>query len=125
VASQLSTSEYELFLGKEELLPLWMRLRSHILEFGDDVEIEPRAPFATLKRRGAEFAIAEPTADHVLKVGLHNVGLPFDERFHDAAAWGTRRVTHLTSVPEDAEIDDELHARLHLAYLLAHEGEPR
>jgi hypothetical protein len=30
-----------------------------------------------------------------------------------------------TALPEDAEIDDELQARLYEAYLLAWEGEPR
>jgi hypothetical protein len=39
--------------------------------------------------------------------------------------FGSRRITHRTSLAEDAEIDEELHARLHAAYSLALEGEPR
>lgn len=116
---------YALFTNKEELLPLWLRLRSHVESFGDDVRIEPRERYAEFDRVGLEFAIAEPTAHHRMEVGLHNPGLPFDATFREAVEFGSRRITHRVSVPENAEIGDELHARLHAAYELAREGEPR
>jgi hypothetical protein len=50
---------------------------------------------------------------------------PFDARFREAVEFGSRRITHRASVPENAEIDPELHARLHDAYAPAREGEPR
>jgi hypothetical protein len=115
---------YELFFNKEELLPLWSRLRAHVEGFGD-VRIELRERYAQFERAGSEFAIAEPTAHHRMEVGLHNPGLPFDETFREAVAFGSRRITHRVSVPEDAEIGPELHARLHAAWALALEGEPR
>jgi hypothetical protein len=59
-----------------------------------------------------------------MELGLHLPGLPFDETYREAAEFGSRRITHRVSVPEDAEIDTELHARLHDAYFLALEGEP-
>jgi hypothetical protein len=37
---------YELFFNKEELLPLWLRLRPHIEAFGDDVKIKLRERYA-------------------------------------------------------------------------------
>jgi hypothetical protein len=116
---------YALFTNKEELLPLWLRLRSHVEAFGDDVRTKPRERYAEFDRVGLEFAIAEPTADHEMEVGLHTPGLPFDERFREAVEFGSRRITHRVSVPEDAEIDDDLHAHLHDAYVLARAGEPR
>jgi hypothetical protein len=125
VAQELDLELYELFLGKEELLPLWYRLGSHIETFGDDVRIEVREPYAQLERVGSVFVIAEPTAHRRLEVGLHDPGLPYDRRFRDATEWGPRRITHRITLSEDAEIDDELHARLHVAYFLALEGEPR
>jgi hypothetical protein len=124
VARDSELAVFELFFGKEELLPLWVRVRAHIEEFGDDVRVEPRERYAEFDRRGSEFVIAEPTAHHRLELGLHNPDLPFDERFREALEFGSRRITHRVSVPEDAEIDDELHARLHEAYALAFEGEP-
>lgn len=116
---------YGLFLGREELLPLWHRLRSHVETFGDDVRVEVREPYAELERVGSMFTIAEPTAHRRMELGLHDPGLPFDRRFRDATGWGPRRITHRVTLSEEAEIDDELHARLHVAYLLALEGEPR
>jgi hypothetical protein len=113
----------ELFFHKEELLPLWLRLRAHVEGFGDDVKVVPRERYAEFDRGGSEFVIAEPTADRELEVGLHNPGLPFDERFREAVEFGSRRITHRVSLPEDAEIDADLHARLHAAYALAHEAE--
>jgi hypothetical protein len=116
---------YELFLNKEELLPLWFRLRSHIEAFADDVRVTSRERYAEFDRGGLEFVIAEPTAHHRMEVGLHNPGLPFDRRFREAVEFGSRRITHRVSMPEDAGIDEQLHARLHVAYALALEGEPR
>jgi hypothetical protein len=120
----IPSSVYELFVKKEELLPLWFRLRDHVQGFGPDVRITPREQYAEFDRRGSEFAIAEPTSHHRLEVGLHNPGLPFDERFREAVEFGSRRITHRVSIPENGGIDDELHARLHEAYMLALEGEP-
>jgi hypothetical protein len=125
VAAGFDLGLYELFLNKEELLPLWQRLRAAIEELGDDVRTEPRERYAEFERRGKEFVVVEPTAHRRMQVGLHNPGLPFDERFREAVGFGSRRITHRTSLPEDAEIDPELHARLHAAYALALEGEPR
>jgi hypothetical protein len=125
MATDLEVSLYELFVGKEELMPLWLRLRTAIEGLGDDVRVERRERYAEFDRRGSEFVIAEPAADHRLELGLRNPGLPFDKRFREAVGFGSRRITHRTSLPEDAEIDAELHARLHDAYLLAFEGEPR
>jgi uncharacterized protein DUF5655 len=125
MATDLEVALYELFVNKEELLPLWLRLRPAIEELGDDVRVEARERYAEFDRRGSEFVLAEPTAHRRLELGLHNPGLPFDERFREAVEFGSRRITHRTSLSEDAEIDAELHARLHAAYALALEGEPR
>jgi uncharacterized protein DUF5655 len=114
----------DLFAGKEGLLPVWARLRTHIEAFGDDVKVERRDEYAVFDRRGREFVIVEPTAHHRMELGFHNPGLPFHERFREAVEFGSRRITHRVSVPENAEIDDELHARLHEAYALALQGEP-
>jgi hypothetical protein len=114
----------ELFFNKEELLPLWLRLRAHVEGFGD-VRIGARQRYAEFDRGSSEFAIAEPTSHHRLEVGLHNPGLPYDETFRDAAGFGSRRITHRVSVPEDAAIGTDLHARLHAAWAIAYEGEPR
>jgi hypothetical protein len=123
--ADLEVALYGLFVNREELLPLWLRLRPAIEELGEDIRVEPRERYAEFARRGSEFVIAAPTAHHRMELGLHNPGLPYDERFREAVEFGSRRITHRTSLPEDAEIDAELHARLHDAYALALEGEPR
>jgi hypothetical protein len=78
VAADPEVALYELFVNKEELLPLWLRLRPAIEELGDDVRVEPRERYAEFDRLGSEFAIAEPTAHRRLELGLNNPGLPFD-----------------------------------------------
>jgi uncharacterized protein DUF5655 len=124
MATDAELALLDLFAGKEGLLPVWARLRTHIEAFGDEVKVERREEYAVLDRRAREFAIVEPTAHHRMELGLHNPGLPFDERFREAVQLGSRRITHRVSVPENAEIDDELHARLHEAYALALQSEP-
>jgi hypothetical protein len=125
MATDLDPRLYELFLAKEELLPLWLRLREHIESFGPDIRVRVRDRYAELDRAGEVFVIVEPTAHRRMHVGLHNPGLPTDARFRDAVEFGPRRITHRITLTEDAQIDDDLHARLHTAYMLALEGEPR
>jgi hypothetical protein len=123
--AELDLALYELFLGKEELLPLWLRLRAHVESFGPDVKLTRRDRYAEFDRVGAVFAIVEPAAHRRMEIGVHNPGLPFDDRFRDATGFGSRRITHRVVLAEDADIDDDLHARLHDAYASAWQGEPR
>ena len=119
MATDLEARLVELFANKEELLPLWLWLRPAVEGFGPDVGVTPRERYAEFDRKGAEFVIAEPTAHHRLDVGLHNPGLPFTGRFRTAHEFGSPRITHRVSLPENTErIDEELHARLHEAYAL-------
>jgi hypothetical protein len=115
----------ELFANRGEEMPLWLELRQEIEKFGPDVKLEVRERYAAFDRGGEEFVITEPAAHRHLEVGLHNPGLPFDERFHEAVEFGSRRITHRITLHETATIDDELRARLRSAYLLAYDGEPR
>jgi uncharacterized protein DUF5655 len=89
VTSDLELGLYELFVGMEELLPLWQRLRSAIEALGPDVRTRLRERYAEFDRGGEEFAIAEPTAHHRMELGLHNPGLPYTERFRDASGFGS------------------------------------
>jgi hypothetical protein len=125
VGTDLEVAVAELFFNKEELMPLWLRLREHVAGFGGDVRLRVRERYVEFDRGGQEFAIAEPTAHHRLELGVHNPGLPYDGGFREAEAFGSRRITHRASVPEDSEIGETLHARLHAAYELALEAEPR
>jgi hypothetical protein len=122
---QLELALAELFANRGEEMPLWLELRHELENFGPDVKLEVRDRYAAFDRGGEEFAITEPAAHRHLEVGLHNPGLPFDERFREAVEFGSRRITHRVTLHETATIDGDLRARLHAAYLLAHDGEPR
>jgi hypothetical protein len=123
--AELETALFALFDNKAELMPLWLRLRRDVESLGPDVRLRVRDGYAEFDRVGEEFAIAEPTSHHRMEVGVHTPGLPFDHGFRPADAFGSRRITHRISVPEDSEIGDMLHTRLEAAYLLALDGEPR
>jgi hypothetical protein len=122
---QIELGLAELFANRGEEMPLWLELRRELEGFGPDVKLEVRERYAAFDRRGEEFAITEPAAHRHLEVGLHNPGLPFDERFREALEFGSRRITHRVTLHETATIDADLRARLHAAYLLAFDGEPR
>jgi hypothetical protein len=100
---------------------LELALRAHVMSFGDDVAVELGEGYVVFERRGRAFAIADPTAHGRLELGLHNPGLLFDDRFREAVGFGSRRITHRVSLPADAELDQELKARLHAAYELSRE----
>jgi hypothetical protein len=123
--TQLELALAELFANRGEEMPLWLDLRSKIEGFGPDVKLEVRERYVAFDRGGEEFAIVEPAAHRQLEVGLHNPGFPFDERFREAVEFGSRRITHRVTLHESATVDEDLRARLHTAYLLAYDGEPR
>jgi hypothetical protein len=123
--TKLELALAELFANRGEEMPLWLNLRREIEDLGPDVQLEVRERYAAFDRGGEEFAITEPAAHRHLEVGLHNPGLPYDERFREAVAFGSRRITHRVTLHETAAIDDNLRTRLRTAYLLAYEGEPR
>jgi hypothetical protein len=123
--TQLELALAELFANRGEEMPLWLELRGTIEDFGPDVKLEVRERYAAFDRGGEEFAITEPAAHRHLEVGLHNPGLPFDERFREASEFGSRRITHRVTLHETAPVDDDLRARLYTAYLLAYAGEQR
>jgi hypothetical protein len=114
-----------LFDNKEELLPLWLRLREALDRLGPDVRVRPRESYAEFDRVGEEFLIAEPTSHHRLELGLHNPGLPFTARFREAPEFGSRRITHRVSLPEPNNLDADLLARIREAYEVALAGETR
>lgn len=122
---QVELAIAELFANRGEEMPLWLDLRREIEGLGPDVKLEVRERYAAFDRGGEEFAITEPAAHRHLEVGLHNPGLPYDERFREAVEFGSRRITHRVTLHETAPIDDDLRTRLRAAYLLAYEGEPR
>jgi hypothetical protein len=109
----------QMFDGKPELLPLWLRLRPAVEELGPDVRVRARMVYAEFDRLGEEFLIAEPTSHRRIELGLHNPGLPVTRRFRPADEFGSRRITHRISLPEPNELDDELLARIREAYELA------
>jgi Domain of unknown function (DUF5655) len=123
--TELELALAELFANRGEEMPLWLELRGTIEDYGLDVRIKVREHYAAFDRGGEEFAITEPAAHRHLEVGLHNPGLPFDERFREAREFGSRRITHRITLHETATLDDDLRARLYTAYLLAYEGGPR
>lgn len=62
----LIISQYQ---GKEYLKPIYDKLLSEILTFGNDIEIAPKNTYVSLRRK-KQFAILNPATKHVLKLEL-------------------------------------------------------
>ena len=58
------------YKGKEHFIPLYDKLLSEIMKFGNDIEIAPKNAYVSLKRK-KQFAILQPVTKTRFEIGLN------------------------------------------------------
>ncbi len=103
-----------LYAGKKSALrALHDALMTAITAFGDDVELDPKKGYVSLRRK--QFAMLQPSAAGRIDVGLILPGEPARQRLEHAAGFNAL-FTHRIRVASLADIDAELIAWLRQAY---------
>jgi len=98
---------------KAHLRPIHDAALGALLDLGDDVEIEGRASYITL-RRARQFALLVPATKTRVDLGLRFRSEPEHPRL--AKAKGLGQCTHKVGLGSIDEIDDELIGLMRLAY---------
>ena len=67
----LITKQYQ---GKEHFKPVYDKLISEIMTYGEDIEIAPKNTYVSLRRK-KQFAILNPATKTRFEIGINNKGL--------------------------------------------------
>lgn len=100
--------------AKARWRPLYDRLVTLVLGFGDDVELAPKKGYVSLRRK-KQFALLMPSTKDRFDIGLALKGEEPAGRLELAGSWNAM-VSHRIRIADDAEADGEIESRLRAAY---------
>lgn len=89
-------------------------LHAQVSAFGSDVTLGRGKTYINLLRKGKKFGIVQVTIKR-LDIGLKLKGLPFSEKYEDAAAWN-EMLTHRVKLMSPADLTPDIITHLRQAY---------
>lgn len=98
----LIISQYQ---GKEYLKPIYDKLLSEILTFGNDIEIAPKNTYVSLRRK-KQFAILNPATKTRFEIGINLKGQEPSKKLE--AEKPNSMCSHKIKITDIAEIDNEI-----------------
>lgn len=111
---ELVENQYQ---GKEHFRPLYDKLISEIMLFGDDIEIAPKKAYVSLRRK-KQFAILQPATKTRFEIGINLKGFPPKGKLEEIKT-ANAMCSHKINLLNDNEIDKEVIEWLKTAYLHA------
>ncbi|MDX9790650.1 MAG: DUF4287 domain-containing protein [Candidatus Kapaibacterium sp.] len=101
------------YKGKELFLPIYEKLLSEILKFGDDIEIAPKSSYVSL-RRNKQFAILNPATKTRYEIGLNLKGQGVEGKLELEKP--NSMCTHKIKIADINDIDNEVMSWIKKAY---------
>jgi predicted transport protein len=105
----LITKQYK---GKEHFIPIYEKLMSEILKFGDDVEVAPKNANVSLRRK-KQFALLHPVTKTRFEIGINLKG---QEPKGKLVPSGNAMCSHKINLSDISEIDAEVIDWIKTAY---------
>jgi predicted transport protein len=109
--NNLVESQYK---GKETLKPIYDKLVTEILKFGDDITKTPKKTSVSLIRKH-QFALIKPATKSRIDLGLKLKGKPTEGRLEDPGPFGSM-CTHRVQLTSIDDIDTQLIGWIKEAY---------
>lgn len=109
--NNLVESQYK---GKEALKPIYDKLVTDILKFGDDITKTPKKASVSLIRKH-QFALIKPATKSRIDLGLKLKGKPTEGRLEDSGPFGTM-CTHRVQLTSINDIDAQVIGWIKEAY---------
>ena len=106
----LITAQYQ---GKEHLKPIYDKLISEIMSFGNDIEIAPKNAYVSL-RRNKQFATLNPATKSRFEIGINLKGQEPSDRLE--AEKPNAMCSHKIQITDINAIDSEVIKWIKLAY---------
>lgn len=102
------------YKGKEDLLPIYERLLSHVKSFGKDVKVTPKKTSVSIIR-GKQFALIKPATKTRIDLGLKLRNKSTTDRLENSGPFGTM-CTHRVKLSNADQVDKQLEGWLREAY---------
>lgn len=106
----LITKQYQ---GKEHLKPLYDKLMSEILKFGNDIEIAPKNSYVSLRRK-KQFATLNPATKTRFEIGINLKGQGAKGKLE--AEKPNAMCSHKIDITDINDIDKEVYEWIKTAY---------
>ena len=94
------------YKGKESLRPIYDKIISELMKFGNDIEIAPKKAYVSLRRK-KQFAIIQPSTKTRVDVGINIKGRETTERLEASGSFNGM-VSHRVRISETKEVDKNL-----------------
>lgn len=105
------------YAKKENLKPIYEKLRKEIAKLGKDVEFVPKKASVSCKRK-YQFALIQPSTKTRIDLGLKLKGKDTGERLEGSGPFGAM-CTHRVQMTDISQVDSELLGWLKEAYKMA------
>jgi predicted transport protein len=93
------------YKGKEHFKPIYEKLMSEILKFGNDIEIAPKNAYVALRRK-KQFAMLQPATKTRFEIGLNLKGEPNNGKL--VSAGSNLMCSHKINLTSEEDIDKEV-----------------
>ena len=93
------------YKGKEHFKPIYEKLMSEILKFGNDIEIAPKNAYVALRRK-KQFAMLQPATKTRFEIGLNLKGEPNKGKL--VSAGSNLMCSHKINLTSEKDIDKEV-----------------
>lgn len=108
---ELVDSQYE---GKEHFKPVYEKLISEIMKFGNDVELAPKKAYVSVRRK-KQFAMLQPATKTRFEIGINLKGTEPKGKLEEAKS-ANAMCSHKINVAEIGDVDKEVVEWLKTAY---------
>ena len=102
------------YKGKENLKPIYDKIISEILKFGNNIEIAPKKAAVSLRRK-RQFALVQPSTKTRVDLGLKLNDKPIAGKLEGSGPFGTM-CTHRVKIADQKDIDKNVIEWLKEAY---------
>lgn len=120
-ADAASSSEQTLlaqqYKGKESLIPIYEKLKQHILAISESIQVSPKKAAVSFRSK-RQFALIQPSTKTRIDLGLKFNNRATEGRLESSGPFGSM-CSHRVQITALSQVDDELVALLRDAYLEA------
>lgn len=102
------------YIGKEHFKPIYDKLMSEILKFGNDIEIAPKIAYVSLRRK-RQFATLQPATKTRFEIGINLKGQAAEGKL-EAITSANAMCSHKINISDINDIDKEVVGWLKTAY---------
>lgn len=104
----------EQYKGKEELRPLYEKVKAVIESFGSDVEFSAKKGYMSVRRK-KQFAILQPSTKTCFDIGLNLKNTEPAGRLEAGKSWNAM-CTHRIKIEKETDLDEMVFENLRKAY---------